>query len=52
MEKYIRGFSLSLRDVGLEHVKAGETSLEEVLAAILDCQARLPGPVFSPDFQA
>ncbi len=36
MEKYIRGFSLSLRDVGLEHVKAGETSLEEVLAVTLD----------------
>ncbi len=36
MEKYIRQFSLSLRDVGLEHVKAGETSLEEVLAVTLD----------------
>lgn len=36
MEKYIRGFSLSLRDVGLEHVRAGETSLEEVLAVTLD----------------
>ncbi len=36
MEKYIRGFSSSLRDVGLDCVLAGDTSLEEVLAVTLD----------------
>ena len=36
MEKYIRKFSKSLRDVGLDCIIAGETSLDEVLAVTLD----------------
>ncbi len=36
MEKYLRQYSQSLRDVGLDCVLAGETSLEEVLAVTLD----------------
>ena len=36
MEKYVRGFSLSLRDEGLECIRRGETSLDEVLSVTLD----------------
>ena len=36
MEKYVRSYSLSLRDVGLECVREGKTSLEEILAVTLD----------------
>ena len=36
MESHIRGFSLSLRDEGLEYIRRGETSLDEVLAVTID----------------